>query len=138
MLPSLKSYFRSLPVIVIGLTVICCISIVGISTIKTMVFERCIENYANKLGVQPTTIAVTTKLFEMITPRLSTDMTVEDVHKEFNEVVPSKFYQIGVTLEGGSHEIVTLNICPGVGLDTILIDFTKDNYFDEAKLYFGD
>lgn len=133
-----KSILGSIPVTVIGVTILCCLLPVSIVAIKDFTFNRCIRSYAKELTVQPTSAAVTKKLFETITPQLSSDMTAEEVQKKFNEIVRSEFYRLGSTLDGGSHELVTLFICPGVGLDTILIDFSKDGNFVKAIMYFGD
>jgi len=110
----------------------------GITAIQSMVFDRCLESCAKKIDAQPSTVAVTTKLFEMISPNLSPNMTVDEVHEEFNKLVRSEFYRQGGTLDGGAQELVTLSICSWVGLDTILIDYSKDGYFIEARMYFGD
>jgi hypothetical protein len=130
--------FPYLPMIVIGSLVLCCGCLFGITAIQSTVFERCLESYAKKIDTQPSTVAVTTKLFEMITPNLSPSMTVDEVHEEFNKVVRSEFYRQGVTLDGGAQELVMLSICPWVSLDTILIDYSMDGYFIEARMYFGD
>jgi hypothetical protein len=116
--------FPYLPMIVIGSLVLCCGCLFGISAIQSMVFERCLESYAKTIDTQPSTVAVTTKLFEMITPNLSPNMNVDEVHEEFNKIIRSEFYGQGVTLDGG--------------FDTILIDYSKDGYFIKARMYFGD
>ncbi len=133
-----KKLFRSIIIIGSVFVVLCCLSIIAVPTIQTIIYERCIESYGTKLGVQANTVEVTEKLFETIRPQLTTEMTVEEVHKVFNEVIPTSFSRQGPTLDGGFQEIAMFHLCPMVRLHTVLVDYSQEGFFVDARLYFGD
>jgi hypothetical protein len=125
-------------VLIGGVIFVCCGYIIGISTLRDFYFKSCLAGYADRLSVELTTVAVTTELLESINARIAQDMSVEEVHREFNEVVRTRFSNEGTTLDGGFQEIAMLNLCPFIWLDTVLINYSREGYFIEAYTYFGD
>jgi hypothetical protein len=97
-----NEFYRTAVLTIVGFIILSCFFILGILEIRSIAFERCIENYGRKIGIQADTVSITKKLFELINPKLSTDMTIEEVHIAFNEVVQTEFHEEGLTLDGGS------------------------------------